>query len=128
MGLLRQRPRRHRSRARRPRADAFEAFWPEYVRAHRHPATRLVHAVGTTTSLALLAAGALRRRPLLMAMGPLVDHALCQASHRLIEKNRTHPHRRPVDHARAELRMWRKTLAGTMNAEVERVIGADRRR
>ncbi len=31
-------------------AKSFAEFWPEYVRAHAHPAIRVVHRVGTLAS------------------------------------------------------------------------------
>ena len=103
-------------------AATFEEFWERYVRAHAHPRTRALHAVGTLSAGALIAAGILRRRPALVLAAPLVDYAIAQLSHRTIEGNATQPYRNPRWHVRAELRMCARTLAGTMDAEVARCV------
>lgn len=91
-------------------ARDFESFWAVYERMHADPRTRRLHAVATTSAMALVAWGVSQRKagPLLLA--PLVDHAIAQASHRLIEHNRTTPWRRPGWHLRAELRLWWRTI------------------
>ena len=88
---------------------------------HREPGTQRMHAVATTTALGLIGLGLARRQPLLIALAPIVDYAIAQASHRKIEGNTTKPWRHPLRHARAELRLWRLTLTGRVDAEVERV-------
>jgi hypothetical protein len=89
----------------------FESFWRIYRDLHGDPRTRALHAVATGSAIALVGFGLLARRvgPILAA--PLVDHAIAQASHRLIEHNRTTPLRRPLWHLRAELRLFRGTCA-----------------
>ena len=36
----------------------YADFWPDYLRAHKRPLTRALHAIGTILGLALLGAGA----------------------------------------------------------------------
>lgn len=93
-------------------AQDFAAFWERYLALHRHPATRWIHAVATTCALALIGTALLTGRWGLLVLAPIVDHLLSQASHRLIEGNRTQPMRRPLWHVRAELGMWWMTLSG----------------
>lgn len=102
-------------------APDFESFWRAYVMAHRDPATQRAHAVATTLMLACVARGVRTRRLRWFALAPLVDYAIAQSSHRVVEGNRTQPWRDTPRHLRAELRMWRYTLTGRMAREVERV-------
>ncbi len=90
-------------------ADNFEEFWEHYQDLHASPSVRVAHAVGTSSALLLLVRGALRRSPLTMLAAPVVDYVIAQASHRL-EGEKTQPLRRPLWHARAELRLFRSTL------------------
>ncbi len=91
---------------------SFEEFWPHYLALHSRRETQIAHTLATASCAALLAAGVVTRRPLLIALAPLVDHAIAQASHRLFEKNRTTPWKNPLWHARAELRLARRVLGG----------------
>lgn len=93
-------------------SEDFEAFWCEYDQMHANPITRRVHAVGTLSALVLTAAGLWTGAWGLVLAAPLVDYAVSQASHRLVEGNRTQPWRRPDWHLRAELRLCRRTLSG----------------
>jgi len=92
-------------------APDFESFWSIYERLHADPRTRALHAVATTSAMVLLTWGVVRRNVAPILLAPLVDHAIAQASHRLIEHNRTTPWRSPGWHLRAELRLWRRTIA-----------------
>lgn len=107
-------------------ARTFEEFWAWYARMHARPATQRAHAVGTLSCLALVVAGAWLRAPALVMLGPLVDYAIAQASHRAFEQNRTTPWRRQTWHTRAELRMLRLVLSGRMAREVERASAGTR--
>ena len=98
----------------------FEDFWPHYVRLHKKPETQWMHALATTSCVALLAAGVALRSPLLVVAAPLADYAIAQLSHRAFEKNATTPWKRQDWHTRAELRMLRLVVTGRMKAEVER--------
>ena len=81
----------------------------------------MLHAAASLAFGALALGGLALRKPLLLALAPLADHAIAQVSHRLYEKNRTSPWKNPAWHARAELRMLRLVLRGRMAAEVQRV-------
>jgi hypothetical protein len=93
-------------------AADFESFFAIYDRMHADPRTRKLHALATASAATLLAWGLLRRKATPILLAPLVDHAIAQASHRLIEHNRTTPLRRPLWHLRAELRLFRQTMTG----------------
>jgi hypothetical protein len=102
-------------------APTFEQFWPHYVAMHTRRETHLLHAAGTLACMASLTAAAWTRQPALVLLGPLLDYALAQASHRIFERNRTTPWAHHAWHTRAELRMLWLVLTGRMRAEVERV-------
>ncbi len=92
-------------------ARDFESFWRIYRALHADPRTRALHAVATSSAIALVGWGVLARRAGPIVMAPLVDHLIAQASHRLVEHNRTTPLRRPLWHLRAEVRLFRGTCA-----------------
>jgi len=90
-------------------AKTFEEFWDHYQEIHAGRGTRLAHAAGTAAALALVALGIARRSRKLFVAAPLVDYAIAQLSHRGTGE-RTQPYRRPLWHARAELRLFRSTI------------------
>jgi hypothetical protein len=98
----------------------FEQFWPHYVRLHTQPQTQLLHAIATCTCAGLVVLGLARQSAWIVALGPLADYIIAQASHRLYERNRTMPWRNTLWHTRGELRMLRLVLTGRMGDEVER--------
>ncbi|MBX3228343.1 MAG: DUF962 domain-containing protein [Labilithrix sp.] len=104
--------------------STFEEFWPRYEEMHSRRATRIGHAVATASFLGLATAGVLLRQPLLFVAAPLADHAIAQLSHRLFERNATRPWRSPMWHARAELRLFRRTLRTALPTRSRRGSGA----
>jgi hypothetical protein len=90
-------------------AQSFEEFWDQYQELHAGRGTRLAHAIGTTSALVLLGLALARRSSKLALAAPLIDYAIAQLSHR-VGGERTQPYRKPLWHARAELRLWRSTL------------------
>lgn len=91
-------------------SDTFEEFWTHYLDAHADPRTQRWHAVATLSAGALIAGGLATQTPWLVLAAPCVDYAIAQASHRRVQGNSTRPWRRPLWHARAELRLCRQTL------------------
>jgi len=90
-------------------AKTFEEFWVHYEELHAYPSVRLAHAAGTASAMLLLARAVMRRDPRFAIAAPIVDHVIAQISHRT-HGERTEPLRRPLWHARAELRLFRRTL------------------
>jgi len=90
-------------------AKTFEEFWEHYDELHAYPSVRLAHAAGTASALLLFARAITRRDPRFAIAAPIVDHLISQLSHRT-QGDRTEPLRRPLWHARAELRLFRRTL------------------
>ena len=91
--------------------DNFEAFWLEYEAIHADPTTRRVHAIGTFLCGLMIITGLVTGLWGLLLLGPLIDYGLAQVSHRA-KGQRTQPYRNPVWHVRAELRLFRGTIAG----------------
>jgi hypothetical protein len=97
-------------------AQSFGEFWEHYQELHAHPRTRALHAVATASALGMLALAVARRNAKLALLAPVVDYGIAQLSHRA-QGTRTKPFRRPIWHARAEWRLFRKSLT-----DVERYL------
>lgn len=105
------------------RFQTFEEFWPHYVREHANKLTRQIHVAGTTVALGCLAAGLLTRQRWLLLAAPVAGYAPAWLAHLVVEKNAPLTFQYPLWSVRADLLMWAKTLDGTMDAEVARVLG-----
>ena len=92
-------------------AKSFAQFWPEYLAVHDDRRVRRAHAVGTSVAYGMIATGLVTAHAWPIVVGPLAGHAVAQWSHRHYQKIRTAPGRRPLWHLRAELRLFRQTLA-----------------
>jgi hypothetical protein len=102
----------------------FEEFWPFYVSEHAKKSTRKLHFVGSTGALVCIAA-AILGRPKWLLVAPLIGYGPAWCSHFFIEKNRPATFKYPLWSLRADAIMWGKTIAGTMDAEVDRVMAAE---
>ena len=75
--------------------ESFEDFWPFYLREHSDSTNRVLHAIGTTSAVSLVAAAILLRKPWLLAAAPFAGYGPAWVGHYIIEKNRpatfTHP-------------------------------------
>ena len=98
----------------------FAEFWPEYVRAHSQPATRVMHSVGTLTGWMLLGAALVTRRWWLIAVALILPYALAWISHFFIEHNKPASFDHPLWSWWADQRMVFLTLIGRMGAEVRK--------
>ena len=108
------------------RIRSFEEFWPFYVREHSKRGTRALHFIGTTAAMACVASGIVLRKRWLFALAPVVGYGPSWIGHFFVEKNRPATFTYPLWSLQADLLMWSMTLRGTMDAEVERVLAADR--
>ena len=67
------------------RIQSFEEFWPHYLGEHRHPTSRRLHFLGTTSFVAACAVSTLQspvRFPLaLCAFGAMFAHGLSREKH-----------------------------------------------
>jgi hypothetical protein len=98
----------------------FADFWPHYVRAHREPATRAFHFIGTLAGWSLLVAAILLRNAWLVLAALAVPYALAWFSHFFIEHNRPATFGHPGWSWLADQKMCALMLAGKMSEEVRR--------
>ncbi len=103
---------------------SFEEFWPFYVKEHSKKATRVFHFAGTTAFMAMFAGGIILKKRWLVALSPLAGYGPAWFSHFFIEGNKPATFKHPVWSLKADFIMWSKMVAGTMDAEVERVMHA----
>ncbi len=105
------------------RYQSFEEFWPFYVREHSKRLTRRLHFVGTSVALGCAAGAVLTRQKWLLLVAPLAGYGPAWFSHFFVEHNRPATFKYPAWSLMADLVMWKKMLDGTMDAEVERILG-----
>jgi hypothetical protein len=99
---------------------SFEEFWPFYVREHADATNRKLHFVGTSLALGALATSLLTRRARVALLAPLFGYGAAWIGHFVFEKNRPATFKHPLWSLKGDFIMYAKTLAGTMDAEVER--------
>jgi hypothetical protein len=98
----------------------FAEFWPEYVRAHSKPATRLVHLVGTLAGWMLVGAAIAERQLWWIALALVVPYALAWISHFFLEHNQPATFEHPLWSWWADQRMVFLMVIGRMGDEVRR--------
>ncbi len=98
----------------------YSDFWPYYLRAHKKPLTRALHAIGTILGLALLGAGATIADWRLIAAALLVGYGFAWLSHLLVEHNAPETFKHPWFSLISDLRMVVLLLTGRLGRELER--------
>lgn len=107
------------------RFRTFEEFWPFYVREHSNKLNRTLHVIGTTGAIGCLAAAAITRRPLFLLAAPVVGYGFAWFGHFFVQKNKPATFTYPLWSLMGDFKMWGLTLAGKMDAEVERVMAEE---
>jgi hypothetical protein len=87
------------------RIDSFRAFWPFYLGQHSRWGTRLLHYIGTSAALLLVAVAPLVHRPKLALIALVVGYAPAWIAHFFIEKNRPATFRYPLWSLLADFKM-----------------------
>ena len=100
---------------------SFEEFWPHYVAEHSQPATRTLHAIGTTVGLACAAAFVARRKWKLLPLALVPGYGAAWASHFLIEKNKPATFEHPLWSFMGDYKMIGLMLTGRMDEEIKRL-------
>jgi hypothetical protein len=101
---------------------SFEEFWPHYVAEHSQPATRTLHAIGTTASLACAAALIAKRKWKLLPLALVPGYGMAWISHFLIQRNRPATFDYPLWSFIGDYKMIGLMLAQKMDAEVDEVL------
>lgn len=92
------------------------------MRAHRHPRTRLLHAIGSSLAVLFVAvAFAVDLR--LIVLAPVAGYAFAWTSHFFVEGNSPATFRHPFFSLAADYRMLFLMMAGRMDQEVARCSG-----
>jgi len=98
----------------------FAAFWPHYLAEHSKPATRALHAVGTTMSLILLGAlitlGNWWFLPFVLVPG----YGAAWIAHFFVEKNRPATFTHPLWSFIGDYKMIGLMITGKIDGEIER--------
>lgn len=106
-----------------PGKKTFEEFWPEYLRAHSHPATRAIHYLGTSLGLVTAGACIATGNWHLLPLAPVVAYGTLFPSHYLIEKNTP----KSLDKGsfflsmRGDFKMFGLALTGRLKPELKRL-------
>ena len=99
----------------------FDEFWPHYVRAHLHPATRGLHLAGTLSGWVLLAFALFLRNLWLIPLALVVGYAFAWVGHFFVEHNKPATFGHPGWSWLADQKMVGLMLAGKMGNEVKRI-------
>ncbi len=99
---------------------SFAEFWPHYVLAHRHPATRAIHLTSTLSGWLLLLGAILFRNAWLLLAAFAAPYALAWSSHFFVEHNRPATFGHPLWSWLADQKMVALILVGKMGDEVRR--------
>ncbi len=100
---------------------SFAQFWPRYLRAHSNPRTRAIHLSGTIAATSLVFAGAVMRKPWLIAAGLVAGYGPAWVSHAFIEHNKPETFRAPLASLRGDYLMAWHVLRGSINDEYSRI-------
>jgi hypothetical protein len=103
---------------------SFEEFWPYYLAEHSQPATRALHAMGTTAAVTCAAALIAKRKWKLLPLALIPGYGAAWLAHFFIEKNKPATFDYPLWSFIADYKMVGLMLVGKMDAEIERVLGA----
>lgn len=99
----------------------YDEFWDFYVQEHSKPATRLLHFIGTSLGLVLLAWFVWNRMWVYIPFCFVVGYAFAWFAHFVIEKNKPATFKYPFWSFISDYKMMWYMLTGRMDAEIERV-------
>jgi len=103
------------------RERSFAEFWPEYVRAHSEPATRVLHFVGTMLGWGILIAAIVTRHWWWIALALVVPYALAWIGHFFVEHNKPATFEHPLWSWWADQKMVGMMIVGKMGEEIRKM-------
>jgi hypothetical protein len=98
--------------------ETFRDFWPFYVARHRSAANRAIHFAGTTIALVCLA-GAPYSSLQWLLLALVVGYGSAWLGHLLVERNWPASLGHPLWSLRGALRMYVRTLSGTLSIDLD---------
>ncbi|HYY41638.1 MAG TPA: DUF962 domain-containing protein [Pyrinomonadaceae bacterium] len=102
----------------------FADFWPHYLAEHSRPATRTLHAAGTTISTALIIILLLQHKWTWLPLALVIGYGAAWTGHFFVEHNRPATFQHPLWSFRADYKMLALMLTGRLDAELARHNGA----
>jgi hypothetical protein len=100
--------------------QTFAEFWPFYLREHSKPGTRLLHLVGTTLVVFILADAIVTLRPVLLLGALVCGYSFAWVGHFFVEHNRPATFKYPLWSFAADWKMWAFALTGRLGSELDR--------
>ena len=99
--------------------QSYREFWIYYLKAHSHPVNRLLHYLGTSLALCLVALGfSIDFRFLILA--PVLGYGLSWAGHFFIENNKPATFGHPFWSLYSDFKMYFLFLIGQLQSEIKR--------
>jgi len=100
---------------------SFAEFWPYYVTEHSKPATRALHAIGSTAALVLMVTLIAFGKWWLFPLGLVVGYGFAWIGHFFVEKNRPATFKYPLWSFMGDWKMLAFMIAGRMEREIQRL-------
>jgi hypothetical protein len=98
----------------------YDDFFAFYLREHSKPATRTMHFVGSTLSLALFLYAIVGARPALFVAALFAGYGFAWVSHFFIEKNKPATFKYPLRSFVSDWKMWALMLTGRIGPALDR--------
>lgn len=106
------------------RIDNYDEFWKFYVREHSNKTNRRLHFIGSTGTLACVAAAILKRDPRYLLAAAVSGYGGAWIGHFVFEKNTPATFKYPGWSFISDWKMYAKILTGQMDQIVAEEMAA----
>ena len=93
-----------------PKFKSFQEFYPYYLSEHTNKTNRILHFIGTTIIIILLAFLILTKNIRMIWLCPLIAYGFAWIGHFVFEKNRPATFKHPFYSLRGDFVMWWQLL------------------